>query len=185
MKEKIRPIYSELKGYLTVVPTEGRVYDETATSICKQLNIVVGELNSLTSKDYNKFKIQDRTISWNGTYRKVVDSLDYKLKLSGLISRIQGEFFSEEQSITTQPNTVINTSQHQSQTQSQTFVLELQEKILTEITKYGEGTKERTFLQRLKSALPMIKNVTDILATTLKIGAEVGLDPVTMHKILT
>jgi phage terminase small subunit len=63
-------------------------------------------------------------------------------------------------------------------------VLELQEKIISEIYKHKEGSKERGFLEKLKAALPAVKTITDILASALKIGAEMGLDPATIHKLL-
>jgi hypothetical protein len=60
----------------------------------------------------------------------------------------------------------------------------MQEKIISEIPKHKEGTKERTFLEKLKSALPSVKSITDILSAALKIGANIGLDPATIHKLL-
>jgi hypothetical protein len=185
MKEKIRPLYSELKGYLSAVPEKETVYDTTATSICDQLNGTIDQLISITGREYNRFKINPRNERWNSSYRTLLSVIDYKNKLSGLINNIQGEFFSEEQiSSTGQPSTIINTHLTQSQSQSLSVALELQEKIISEIPKHEEGSKERNFLEKLKSALPTIKTVTDVLSNALIIGADLGLDPATIHKLL-
>lgn len=185
MKEQIRPLYSELKGYLSAVPDKDTIYDSTATSICNQLNGTIDQLNSITNKEYNKFKINPRNEQWNQSYRTILSIIDYKNKLSGLINNIQGEFFSEEQvSLGGQPSTIINTHQTQSQSQSLSIALELQEKIISEIPKHKEGSKERNFLEKMKFALPTIKSVTDVLSNALTIGANVGLDPATIHTLL-
>lgn len=182
IQKKIRPIYSELRGYLSAAPSENTIFDKSATDLTSQLNGTIDELNTVSLQNYDKFKVQPFSEDWNGHYRVVVKSLEYRNKLTGLIHRVQGEFFSEEQTVSTQPNTVIN--QTQSQSQSLAIVLELQEKIINEISKHEEGTKERSFLEKIKSVLPNVKTVTDILSSALKIGADLGLDPYTIHKLL-
>lgn len=184
MKEKIRPIYSELKGYLSVAPNIETVFDSAAVDLSKQFNDSIDELNTVTDKDYNRFKITLRSIDWNQSYRNTIESLDYKTKISGLIYRLQGEYFSEEQSAQNQPSTIINASQSQFQNQSISLALDLQEKIINEISKYTEGTKERNFLEKLKLNLSTIKTAMDLLVIVLKIGGEFGLDTHTIHKLL-
>lgn len=184
MKEEIRPIYSELKGYLSATPKENEVWDETAINIANQLNGAIDELSQITDQKFDKFKIQAQNISWGNGFRSTLSVLDYRNRLSGLISRIQGEFFSEEQSVSAQPSTVINTNQTQSQSQSMVMVLELQEKILSEISKHEEGSKERGFLERMKLALPTIKTVMDVLSNALAIGQQFGLSPDIIRKLL-
>lgn len=185
MKENIRPIYSGLKGYLVVVSDEKNIWDEAATSICDQLNETIDELNSVTGQDYSRFKVNTRVVSWNfGTTRIVVDTLVYKNNLSGLINRIQGEFFSDEPTSPNQTGVVINNNQTQSQTQTLAITLEFQEKLLSQIPKYAEGTKEKSFLEKLKSSLSSVKTLTDILSNVLKIGGDLGLNPATIHTLL-
>jgi len=82
------------------------------------------------------------------------------------------------------PSTVIQQTQNQNQTQSISILLEIQEKIISEIPKHEEGSKERTFLEKVKSILPSIKTVTDIISSILKIGSELGLSASDMHKLL-
>ncbi len=158
-----------------MVPEAETIYDDMAIKLAKQLNETVEELNIASSKNYDKFKIQISSIPWNSSPRTIVRSLEYKSKLSGLINRVQLEFFTEDQPSATGPSTIINANQTQSQTQSINTILEIQEKLLSEIPKHKEGSKERTFLEKVKSALPNMKTGTEIISNILKIGAEIGL----------
>lgn len=187
MKNTIRPIYSELQGYLSQAPeaTSGRerIYDDT--SLVDQLNSSIDELQQVSQKDYSRYKEVIRSTGWNGSMQRYFDLLSYRSKLGGLISRLYGEYFSDEIApFSSMPSTVINQHQSQNQFQSQNVVLELHERIISEIPKHAEGTKERSFLEKLKSSLSTVKNITDILAIALKLGGEFGLDPATIHKLL-
>lgn len=184
MKNKIRPIYSELQGYLTQAPPIGE-HGNTTTSddtLWKQFNITIDELNIITGKAFTKFKVIKIERGQNGQYIKVSN---YRQKLGGLISHLYGEYFSDEQSpFSGMPSTIINQNQSQNQSQSLSIILELQEKIINEIPKHKEGTKERNFLEKFKPGLSTIKSVTDILSLALKIGADFGLDPATIRRLL-
>ncbi|OGF65120.1 hypothetical protein A2Z53_03465 [Candidatus Giovannonibacteria bacterium RIFCSPHIGHO2_02_42_15] len=59
----------------------------------------------------------------------------------------------------------------------------MQEKILSEILKHPEGSKERKFLDKIKSALPSLKTATDIISSILKIGSEFGLNASDISKL--
>ena len=120
-----------------------------------------------------------------GQFGSFVRMFEYRARLGGLISRLHGEYFSDEQPpFSGMPSTVIQQTQNQNQTQSISILLEIQEKIISEIPKHEEGSKERTFLEKVKSILPSIKTVTDIISSILKIGSELGLSASDMHKLL-
>lgn len=63
-------------------------------------------------------------------------------------------------------------------------MLELQQKVLLEIPKHKEGTKERSFLEKFKTTLPTVKNTIDVLGSALRVGEEIGLNPETIRKLL-
>ena len=107
-EKKIRPLYSELRGYLSVAPEDHFIFDEMAVNLSTQLNSTIDELNVASNKNYDKFKIQTRNEEWNRLSRTLIESLEYRNKLSGLISKLQGEFFSDEQTTPPGPSTVIN-----------------------------------------------------------------------------
>jgi hypothetical protein len=184
MKEKIRSIYAEMQGYLAQVPDSVETTTWTQDKVLwDQLNFVTDELSQVSGKDYGRFKITPEFLSGKfASYYRIRYST-YKANLGGLIAKLHAEYFSDEEPpFRTMPSTIINQTQHQSQSIS--LILEIQEKILSEIPKHTEGSKERNFLEKFKLALPSIKGAMDILSSALKIGAEIGLDPTTIHKLL-
>ena len=178
MKDQIRPIYSELQGYLSQAPeaTSGRekIYDDT--SLVDQLNASIQELEQLSKKDYSRYKERVQTTPWNNSMRCYFDLLSYRSKLGGLISRLYGEYFSDELApFSGMPSTIIN--QHQSQNQA-TYVqilLDFQSKIDDKIKNYAEGSKEKTFLEKIKGALSKVGGVTELFTLILKTGKDMGL----------
>jgi hypothetical protein len=172
-------IYEELKGVLSAIENSTSWFDDNgftthANQIIKRIPTVCPEISDISS-----YIIQTDHIGNRGY---IVQPIPAKAKLSSIIGRIKGTYKLEEP-IRNNGNTFI---QNQSQNQSQylSLALEMQEKIISEIPKHKEGTKERTFLEKLKSALPSVKSITDILSAALKIGANIGLDPATIHKLL-
>lgn len=185
MKNKIRPIYSELQGCLSRAPSPERNTIMDQPEFWNHHNSIIDELNQVTGENYDKYKIQVENINWNGSYRQKIDIQTYRTKLAGLISRLHGAYFSDEQPpFSEMPNTVINQTQNQSQSQSVSVLLEIQEKIISEIGNHSEGSKERNFLQKIKDLLPSIKTTTEIFSTILKIGADFGLSSEEIHKLL-
>ena len=189
-KEKIRPIYSELQGYLSQAPeikdTNGCSYD---FSLINQYNETIEELNDISDKDYKRFKIEEKEIinrsggSLGGSNLFRIST--YRNKLGGLIAKLYGEYFSDEPApFSGMPNTVINQTQQQSQNFQVQMLLEVQSKIDEKITEFKEGTKEKSFLDKIKSSLSSIKNTTELLALILKTGKESGLTVEQIFNIL-
>src|SRR5665811_1940821 len=92
LRKSVKPLYEELKGYFAVIPDKEVIYDEVATQLSCQLNGTIDELNVITETSYEKFKSQTRNIDWNGSRRIVLSTRDYRSKLSGLISKLRGEY---------------------------------------------------------------------------------------------
>jgi len=115
MKEKVRPIYSELQGYLSQAPkkNKGLIFE---SSMWEQHNQTIDELNNITGKNYDRYKVEVKSIDWNRTMRRVIYSQSYRTKLSGLILRLHGEYFSDEPPpFSGMPSTIISQQQVQSQ----------------------------------------------------------------------
>ena len=182
MKQKIRPIYNELQGYLSQAPNvekKGLVFEP---SIWEQHNETIDELNEASSKDYNRYKVEAKSIDWNGSFKPTMNTQAYRTKLSGLIFRLHGEYFSNEQPPFSEiPSTVITQNQMQSQNIFVQVLLEFQSKIDEKLNEYKEDSKEKSFLEKLKSSLSSTSNIFDLLKLTLKIGTEIGL---TMNQII-
>ncbi|MBU1557393.1 hypothetical protein KKC45_00305, partial [Patescibacteria group bacterium] len=154
MKEKIRPIYSELQGYLSQAPEfiPGRERISNGVEIINQLNSSIEELEEISGNDYSRYKETIKT-STSGSLR-YFELLGYRSSLGGLISRLHGEYFSDENPpFSGMPSTVINQHQNQNQITYIQVLLEIQSKIDSEIPKFETGSNERTFLEKLKQSL--------------------------------
>ena len=179
MKDKIRPIYSELQGYLSQAPeaTSGRerIYDDT--SLVDQLNSSIQELEQVSQKDYSRYKEKIQTTPWNNnSARRYFDLLSYRSKLGGLISRLYGESFSDELApFSGMPSTIINQHQSQNQATHVQILLDFQSKIDEKIKGYADGSKEKTFLEKVKGALSKAGNVTELFTLILRTGKDMGL----------
>jgi hypothetical protein len=184
MKEKVRPIYSELQGYLSQAPKsvsgEEKIYDDT--SIMKQLNASIEELETVSGRDYSRYKEVGKSMPWNGKERKYFDLLSYRSNLGGLILRLHGEYFPDENSLFSGMFSAIPIpSQDQDQTNPIQALLEVQSKIDSKMSEYGEGTKERLFLKKVKVSLVGVRDINSLIILILKTGKDLSL---TMSQIL-
>jgi len=184
-KENIRPIYSELQGYLSQTSKEKSISDAMYDAfIWDQFNTVIDELNSISGNNYDRFKINPKRASGSGS--PFVQVLTYRSMLGGLISRLHGEFFSDEPPpFSGMPTTIISQSQQQTQSFQIQMLLEIQSTIDEKIHKFEEGAKEKKFLERVKASLASIGNITQLVALLLKVGNEVGLTIEQVAKIFS
>lgn len=184
IKEQVLPIYNELQGYLSQAPEKpGIIFEE---EIWNQLNETVDELNVVTEKNYNKFKAEVKTTNWNGQMRQTVDVQSFRIKLSGLISRLYGEYFSENQPpFSGAPSTIIhaNQTQVQKQEQQQSVVVDLAMLVAERKSEYKPNSSERSFLDKLGETLKTVNNVKDIIFEIAKIAAATGVSLEFIKKI--
>ena len=169
-KKNIKPIYAELQGCLSQAPPgkdKDGVSREVSDDILNHFNHVIDELNNVTNEDYNRFKL--RTGGWT-------DSLTYRTKLSGLISRLHGQYFSNEVApFSGMPSTVITQTQQQSQSFQVELLLQMQSKIDEQLYKLKPGDNKRSFLEKVKGALKSVRNTSELIALILATGQEFGL----------
>lgn len=184
-KTKVRPILAELKGYLSVAPNpekSSRIYD---AQIWNQYNSTIDELNSLTENNYDKFRLRPQSEEMNRSYSTIVKVQDYVGKLSGLINRIQAEYFSDEQISSGTPNTVINANQtqFQNQEQKQSMIVDIAMYIAEKKAEHKEGSPERDFLNKFGEAIKGTNGITDIIKNIISIGVSCGLTLASLGKI--
>jgi|ERR1700722_8262523 len=183
-KKKIRPFYSELQGYLSQAPTiQAKPYlfgDEGHE--WEQVNGVIDQLNTITGKNYDRFRI---------TLERDAENLSitiYRTKLGGIISYLHGEYFFDEPApFSGMPSNVITTNLNQQQSQQQTItvtLLELQSKIDKRLAETTDE-KQKSFLQKLKDQLPIIVTVSQLIQQILTLIHESGIDPHTAATLLT
>lgn len=184
MKEKIRPIYFELQGYLSQAPELKNPADRTEDkTLWDQVNNTINELNTVSGKNYDNFKLNPVFINQRGLIpHHAIKISAYRLKLGGLIARLHGEYFSDEPApFSGMPTTVISQTQQQTQSFQVQMLLEIQSKIDERVSKFDEGSKERTFLEKIKSSLVSVKNITELIMLILATGKGLGL---TIEQIL-
>lgn len=182
-KTKIRPILAELKGYLSVAPSpekQSRIYD---AQIWNQYNSTINELNSLSENNYDKFRLVPQGEEMNRSYSTIIKTQDYVGKLSGLINRIQAEYFSDEPSFHGGPTTVINANQTQTQKQEQNMIIDLAMFVAENKSNHPAGTPERDFLDKFGTAIKNSNGITDIIKNMIEIGTSCGLTLPAISKI--
>lgn len=168
MKDKVKPLYSELQGYLSQAPNrEGYFHTK---EVWEQFNGVVNELNNTTGKDYSRFKITP-----SGHEEPYTTVGEYRSKLSGLISRLHGEYFSDEAPpFSGSPTTVVTQTQTQQQSAHVVMLLEIQSKIDKKLSKVDEG-EEKDFLQTLKSKLGYVKDTAELIKLIVTTAQSFGV----------
>ncbi len=178
VKSKVKAIYYELQGYLSQTPKPQQPSDifDSDDPWC-QYNQAVEELSKITGDDYERFIIKPKPMD---DYN-IVHLITYRQTLGGIINRIHGIYFSDENMpFSGSPQTVISQSQNQSQ--SVQMILDFQSKIDGEITKSKDDPKKVGFLNKVKSQLSRVKDVNDLLKLLLKTAKELGFN---MSELLT
>jgi len=172
MKQKIRPIYSELQGYLSQAPNQELLSFIKNDVFWNQINNTIEELSYVSKKNYDNFKINPETNESD----QYIDTIVCRLKLGGLIAKLHGEFFSDEPApFSGMPSTAINLTQNQNQTVQIEILLNMQAKICEKINQYEVGSKERSFLEKVKVSLKSVSNIVQLVLLLLKTGKEIGL----------
>ncbi|TET44710.1 hypothetical protein E3J62_09585 [candidate division TA06 bacterium] len=174
-KENLESLYEELQGYLSQAPWPEKTSDLIADqSVWEQYNHSVELLTDISGRDYSRFLVKP----WVGNSgRQFVGLLAYRQKLGGLISSLHAEYFSKKPApFSSVPETVVTQSQQQVQSVYAQVLLEIDSKIDEMIPSHQEGSKERSFLQKVKSSLKSASNVAQLLALFFRIAKECGLN---------
>lgn len=107
----------------------------------------------------------------------IVTASEYRGKVSGLISRLHGTYFyTEPAPFSGIPNTVVSQVQNQHQSTQVVMLLEIQDRISQQIPKFEEGSKERGFLETIKSKLSTIKDAVEFAKLVVVTAKDFGLD---------
>ncbi len=182
-REEIRFLMEELKGYLTQAPNPSLVPVINERPVWENYNRVIEELNTLTGRDYSKFKV----IAEQGTFKvEFVGVVTYRSNLSGLINRLRAEYLPDEPEVSSQnPTTVINQTITQQQS-VQHLALELQSVVDKKLLGSADlEPKERTFLEKVKSSLGNVTSFVEAINTILKLAKDLGIDPSSLIKMFS
>ena len=173
-KGKIRPIYSFFQGCLSQAPDNNKYPIIQSSSVWKLVNEKIDELNAVSGEDYGGFKlVPQRSDRYRGEF---VATDTYRTTLGGLISELHGKYFPKEMPpFSGMPQTIISQSQQQNQVVHIQMLLEVNSKIEQKLSEFPEGTKERTFLQKVKGSLSSIKDTVGLIALLINMAKECGL----------
>ena len=181
-KTEIRPLYAELQGYLAQAPTARNstdaIFDE---SVWTQYNQAVDSLSKISGEDYSHFRLEPTRSGDGGGYVRIVA---YRQKLGGLVARLHGAYFSKETApFSGSPKMIVAQTLRQDQSTVVAMLLGIQSKIDERISACEEGSKEHSFLQKLKNLLPSISNGVELLRQCLTLAREAGLSIGDLGKI--
>ena len=169
-KEAIRPIYSELQGYLAQAPDEGSTRE---MSVWEDYNETIKELITLTGNNYNKYNL---TPTRGGGSSQYLMYDVYRGKLGGLIARLYGEYFSDEVApFASMPSMVVTQHQNQNQSVHIEFLLEVNNLINDKINKVKEGTPEKKFLEKIRGSLSTVKNISQLISLIMTTAKAAGI----------
>lgn len=173
-KETIRPIYSELQGYLFKAPDKNDICDIYEVALWNQVNKAIDELNSISSDDYSRFKMNPVVDSHLGTPH--LGKSTYSSDLAGLIAKLHGKYFSDEQApFGGMPTTVISQTQQQSQSFQIELLLQVQSKIDEQIHNLEPRDHKRSFLEKVKGVLKSVRSAPELITVLLETAKEFGL----------
>lgn len=184
MKNKIRPVYSELQGHLSQTPLTANndVFYESDGAICEQLNGCIKELNEVTGLNYDRYKIIP--IGEEYGYRQIGVST-YRSTVGSLISRLHAEYFSDEPPpFSGSPSTIIQQTQNQQQSMTVSLLLEIQSKIDDRLHT-AQDEEEKTFLSKVKEYLPTVKNGVELIKLIADLANQTGISLDKLTKIFS
>jgi len=171
-QDDIRPIYYELRGCYEAAPSGDKTPIMKDENIWEHVNRAIDELDRVSGKDYNQFKM----VPQRKPAGLCLDKDTYRNKLAALISRLYGEYFQNDElpPFSNMPSTIISQTQMQSQTQTQ-MLFDFRDKIDEQLRKLEPGDKRHTFLEKVKGALASVKDYAGLLALCVTTAKECGL----------
>lgn len=196
VKNQIRIIYSELEGYLESISDK----DITNENVWSGYNNMISKLEKLTQENYSRFKVSPRIKRWSHgnnpdtgkEYGYTLDVRvkidDYKTKLNGIIKVLKTQYdLGKENSNSENGNFIFNISQNQSLRND--IQISIINELINEVDKvsqrYEQGSKEKSFLDRIKENIPNAKNTFEIIMLIFKIAKEFGFSPDKILKIFS
>lgn len=172
-KQTIRPVYTQLQGFLYQLPTLKEDYTLSDNSIWEHYRFILKKLSTLTQEDFGEFDVQLER-SENGSY---LHNSQLRVKIGSLISQLQGKYFPEDAAqLSGTPITSINVtqSQQQSQQQIQKMLVDFSDYLGEKINNTDEPT-EKSFLEKLKSLVHTVTSYSQLAVLIAKTAQESGL----------
>jgi hypothetical protein len=179
--DKIKSLYAEFIGYLSQTPNAKEQPIISAQPIWNQYNNSVNRLSEYSGVDYSEFRILPDNDRGYGEY---IQAVVYRSKLGGLIAKLHAEYFdSMPEPFSGKPSIIINQTQQQNQQILFQLILDVQSKIDEKLPSLQEGSKERTFFQKLKGSLSATTGIVDLLNKIFVLAKECGVSTDQLMKL--
>lgn len=173
-KEQIRPIYEALMGCLSSAPLPEKVGYLFEASIWEKHHKYIDKLKEITKEEYSDYKL---TVIHDQDWGSKISVQEYRTQINSLIMALHGQYFKEEtQPFSGQPGIVLNQMQNQSQNVSVMIIFQMQDLIDKRL--YGSDLEEheKSFLHKIKEALPTIKSAVELINLIISLAKSSGLD---------
>lgn len=180
MKDKIRPIYTQLQGMLSSAPPEGNSMWSDKQFLVETYNALIDELvNISTDEKYNSLKV----IHTFGGQRGL-DSTVYRTAINSTIMRLYGSYFSDEKPPFSGPApTQINQTQTNKQEQNVTIEVAIQLGIeLQKALERAKSEEEKSFINKLMEKVGNVKNYIEFSLLLVSTAEKFGI---TLDRIKT
>jgi hypothetical protein len=174
-KEDVRPFYVELLVCFRGVSV---LEDDTAIvrkTDWKQYNDVLIKLDKVTRLDYYKrYAITKDDLDSYWLKPSSLRACTYLHKLCCIITILYEVYFSDETPpFADMPTTIITQTQNQSlQVQ---LLLEVNDLIHKKLSTVPEGSKEKTFLEKIKVSLSSVKDVSQLVSLLVTTAQQLGI----------
>jgi ribosomal protein L25 (general stress protein Ctc) len=180
IKGELEVIYAGLQGLYSEVP---KSVDLDTKEVWEQYHNYIEDLIRITNdKTYLSYKVGVYNTQSPYFNKHYVHIDEYRSKLNSLIRVLHAKYFKEQNNpFNVSPNTLINLSQQQSQTQ--VMVLEIQSFLDKKLYTGSLEEKEKTFVEKIKGNLPNIKSTLELINTIISTAGSLGLDLNKLAKI--
>lgn len=174
---QIKSIYSELQGYLLTSPEPTKDHPLGGfigdAQLWSKFNMTLDNLNILTNNRYSTFKLNPN--SSRSQTHPILGINYYRSSLAGLIFKLHEDYFPDYPPrilVSESGKIVFNQNIHKEQSISLNI---FKEQIDEKIPLYEEGSKQRSFLERLKGYIQTTNNAYDIIRNTISLARKFGL----------
>lgn len=178
MRDKVRPIYSELQGILSQAPdNKGHSLSKSDSELWDRFNSLVDMLADTTKDEsFKDFKITPQSQTWeNGHNHVYVTVQTYRTKISSLISRLHGSYFSDEQApFSGQPGLAITNNNRQEVNVAVTIQLGID---LQKAMDSAKTQEEKGFIEAVMEKAATVRSYIEFLVLVLNLANQFGITP--------
>lgn len=168
--DKIRPVYSELKGMLSQAPAVETILHSSDQGLWDRFNLLLEKLTEITQDEgYKEFTL---TPKYTNGFPSIPTST-YRSRLSGPISRLHGTFFTQDpEPFSGSPSTVV--SQTNSQTTNTQLYIQLGIELKTALDN-AKDENEKSFIKAVMEKVGTVKTYIEFLTLVTNTAGQFGI----------